>query len=117
MKVVHEFIDCPTLEGVNAKRYAMVKDRLFVLYKWSSDMFPHVAKRFIVSDYEWQSSTSDLSRLHIINSTLPRDLPREIYEVHLFACNGFLLLFVDNQEEEEDQHQIIRLYDSCTNDW
>jgi hypothetical protein len=116
-KVVHELIDCPALEGVNAKRYAMVKDRLFVLHKWSSDMFPHVAKRFIVSEYEWQSSTSDLSRLRIIDSTLPRDLPREIYEVHLFACNGFLLLFADNREEDEDQHQIIRLYDSCTNDW
>jgi hypothetical protein len=59
--VVHELIDCPTLEGVNAKRYTMVKDRLFVLYKWSSDMFFHMAKRFIVSEYEWQSNTSDLS--------------------------------------------------------
>jgi hypothetical protein len=41
-KVVHELIDCPTLEGVNVKRYAMVKDRLFVLYKRS---FEHVFSR------------------------------------------------------------------------
>jgi hypothetical protein len=117
MKVVHELIDCHALEGMNAKRYAMVKDRMFVLYKWFSDMFPHVAKRFIVSEYEWQSSTFDLSRLHIIDNTLPRDLPREIYKVHFFVCNGFMLLFANNREEDKEQHQIIRLYDSCTNDW
>ena len=116
-KTLYELIDYPALEAVNAKRYAMVKDHLFVLHKWSSDMFPHVAKRFIVSEYEWQSSASDLSRLRIIDSTLPRDLPREIYEVHLFACNGFLLLIADNCEEDEDQHQLIRLYDSSVNDW
>jgi hypothetical protein len=52
-KVVHELIDCHALEGVNAKRYASVKNRLFVLHKWSLDMFPHVAKRFIVSEYKW----------------------------------------------------------------
>jgi hypothetical protein len=102
-KVVHELIDCPALEGVNTKRYATVKDRLFVLHKWSSNMFSYVAKRFIVLKYKWQSSTSDLSRLRIIDGTLPRDLLREIYEVHLFACNGFLLMFADNREDE-DQH-------------
>ena len=31
-------------------------------------------------------------------------LLREIYEVHFFACNGFKLLFVDNREEDKDQH-------------
>lgn len=116
-KTLHKLVDCPALDGVNAKRYAMVKNRLFVLHKWSSDMFPHVAKRFIVSEYEWQSSASDLNRLRIIDSTLPRDLPKGIYKVHLFACNGFLLLFADNCEEDEDQHQIIRLYDASANDW
>jgi hypothetical protein len=80
-------------------------------------MFSHVAKRFIVSEYQCQSSTSDLSKLRIINNTLPRNLLRKIYEVHLFAYNGSVLLFADNREEDEDQHQIIRLYDSCTNDW
>ncbi|KAG0599075.1 hypothetical protein M758_12G125700 [Ceratodon purpureus] len=116
-KTVHGLLECPALEGVNAKRCAIVKDRLFVLHKWSSDMFPHVEERFIVSEYEWQSSASDLSRLRIIDSTLPRHLPGEIRKVRFFSCKGFLLLFADSRKEDEDQHQIIRLFDSSLNDW
>jgi hypothetical protein len=108
-KVVHELIDCPALEGVNAKWYAMVKDCLFMFYKWSSDMFPHVAKRFILSKYKWQSSTSDLSRLRIIDNTLLRNLPREIHEVHLFACMDSCFCLWTTEREGEDQHQIVRV--------
>jgi hypothetical protein len=70
-----------------------------------------------VSEYAWDSRASDLSRLDTIDSTSSRGLPRSYDKLYLFTSNGFILLLGGNHEEDEDQHQLMTLYDVSTNEW
>ncbi|KAG0626563.1 hypothetical protein M758_2G135200 [Ceratodon purpureus] len=108
----HELIDCLYGEGdyEDSGRFALVKERLFMLGAWSPD--PHVNGRFTVSEFAWETSVSKVSRKSSIECNLPRD-----YQGYLYACKEFLLGIADNCEEGDDHHQRIRLYDLSAERW
>ena len=87
-------------------------DRVFVLHKRSRGR--HASDMYKVSEYELDSSSLDLRRVRMIDSTLSARLLR-LFVVHLFSSSGFVLVSGGNDEvDPEYQIQLTRLYDSST---
>ncbi|KAG0626570.1 hypothetical protein M758_2G135400 [Ceratodon purpureus] len=109
----YEFIDYLERDILESGRFALVKERLFMLEAWSPDpAFSEFNERFTVSEYAWETSVSKVSRKSLIDCNFPRD-----YQGHLYACKGFVLGIADNCEEGDDHHQLIRLYDLSAERW
>jgi hypothetical protein len=103
------------LDGVFA--YSVARDRVFVLHESDDSMY-------LVSEYTWDSSISDLRELDVSES--PVRVWPDPYRTRLLACPGVVLLFADNREErdadncegrDEDHHQLIGRYDLSARQW
>lgn len=117
-KTFFDLRDCVALDDRNVWAYSMAKDQLFVLYQSNQPNLPEHGDKYTyaVSEYIWESSSSDLKELNSSRSNV--QFFQRPYKEVIFAGRNFVLLFADNCEEgEENHHQLIGLYDVSANEW
>lgn len=121
-KILFNLDSCPPLEDLKVIRYSFLKDRLFVLHEHlvEPNTGHNTSERYVVSEYAWQSSTSELKKLNDYEGTL-RGLQIGSYvgrhDMELFTSSGFILSTWDNLDENGSVSQLIRLYDMSADEW
>lgn len=112
---------CLALQDLMALRYSILKDHLFVLHALINPDSPgDSSETFVISEFTWESSTSDLRKLTDYEVIL-RGLDFGSYvgrqEVEIFTSSGFILSTWDNLSENGSIRQLIRLYDISAHHW
>lgn len=122
-KSIYNLIYRPPLEDLemDCVRHSILKDRLFVLHApVEVSTRVHTSEMFVISEYEYQSSTKELRKLNDYEGTL-RGLRIGSYvgrhDMELFTSAGFILSTWDNLDENGSVSQLIRLYDMAADEW
>lgn len=120
-KMLYNLDSCQSLQDLMALRYSILKDRLFVLHALINPDTPNDAtEMFIISEYTWESRTSDLRKLNDYEVSL-RGLDFGSYvgrhDVEIFTSTEFILSTWDNLSENGSVGQLIRIYDISAGRW
>ncbi|KAG0626312.1 hypothetical protein M758_2G118500 [Ceratodon purpureus] len=112
---------CPSLQNHMVVRYANMKDRVFELHVLVNPDSPGASpERLVISEYTWESSTSDLRKVNDYEVSL-RYLASGKYanrhEVEMFTCSGFIVLTCDNLSDEGSIRQLVSVYDMSAGQW
>jgi hypothetical protein len=115
-KELVELMFCTSLARLDGKvSYSVFRDRVFVLHV-SDVPGQRSGYMYVVSEFTWDSSMSDLRKLDVSESIL--GIWPDPCSTRLFACPDVVLLFADNCEEwDKDHRQLVGRYDLSARRW
>ncbi|KAG0587292.1 hypothetical protein KC19_2G154200 [Ceratodon purpureus] len=112
---------CPSLQDLTVLRYANMKDRVFVLHVLVNPDSPgDSTERLVISEYTWESSTSDLRKVNDYEIALRYfDSGKYVsrHDVEIFTCSGMIVLTCDNLSKKGGVRQLVSVYDLSAGQW
>ncbi|KAG0556035.1 hypothetical protein KC19_11G020400 [Ceratodon purpureus] len=116
---------CPSLRYLPALCYSNMRDRVFVLHVLVNPDSPSDSTdMLVISEYTWDSITSDVRKVNDYEVTLKgldfrsyanqRDLE---HEVEIFTSSGFILSTWDKVTENGRVRQLTSVYDISIGQW